>query len=403
MRVYDIEQRYRTLFIIMEYLQGESLAQLLARSGSIDPATAVGLLTQVCDGLEYAHQRHLIHGDINPTNIILCANQRVKILDFGLSCPVGSDDLATFGTVAYSAPELIVGDPVDQRTDIYSTGIMAYEMVTGTRPFPEHAIATLMHLHVTEEIPDPAALVPDLAEALRTFILKACRRDPADRYPDLAAAKRDLARLAEGPNGTPAAVSEPATPPAPGLEVIAILIEEHALIRRFLDCPVLALEHIDEGARVAPDVFTKAVRFARDFADRFHHLKEECTLFTQVAQQVQGKLAARCEDLLRQHESGRNHMVAAAKAIDPYAHGSVGARARLSEHLGAYVKLLRKHIHTEDYVIFPLISQHLTEADQRAMSRLYRQDAARFGAGFAERCRELVDEMGALLAAHPID
>lgn len=398
-RVYDFEQRYRTLFIIMEFLRGESLARLLARSKRLDSATAVPILRQLGDGLEYAHGHGLIHGDINPSNVTLCDGGRLKILDFGLSCPMGSDDLATFGTVAYSAPELIVGDPVDQRTDIYATGIMAFEMVTGTRPFPEEDIATLMRLHRTEEIPDPATRAPDLDEALRRFIRKACRRDPAARYADMAEAKRDLPLFSDGP----ITVRRPATVARTGLGAIDILIEEHALIRRFLDCLVLALELLDEGARVPPAFFTKAVRFARDFADHFHHLKEEFYLFTHVAQKAQGKLAARCEGLRLQHESGRNHIVEAAKAIDEYADGSTIARARLAENLSAYVNLLRKHIHTEDFVIFPLISRWITDADQRALSELYRQDEARFGVGFAERCRDLVDEMGALLQSPEID
>lgn len=398
-RVYDFEERYRTLFIIMEFLQGESLARLLARSKHLDSAAATQILRQLCDGIEYAHGHGLIHGDINPSNVTLCDGRRLKILDFGLSCPVGSDDLASFGTVAYSAPELIVGDPVDQRTDIYATGIMAYEMVTGTRPFPETDIAALMRLHRTEEIPDPAVRAPDLDQALRRFIRKACRRDPAARYADMAEAKRDLPLFSDGP----IPVRRPASATRTGVDAIDILIEEHALIRRFLDCLVLALEILAEGTRVPPAFFTKAVRFARDFADHFHHLKEEFYLFTHVAQKAQGKLAAHCEGLRLQHESGRNHIVEATKAINEYAHGSAIARARLAENLAAYVHLLRKHIHTEDFVIFPMISRWITDADQRALSELYRQDEARFGVGFADRCRDLVDEMGALLQSPEID
>ena len=281
-RVFDMEERYRTLFIIMEYLRGESLAHLLERSKHLDPPLATRFLRQLCDGLEYAHGHGLIHGDINPSNITICDGRRLKILDFGLSCPVGCDELATFGTVAYSAPELILGDPVDQRTDIYSMGIMAYEMVTGSKPFPQADLAALLRQDVTEEIPDPAAKVPGLDEALRRFILKACRRDPAARYQDMTEAKRDLPvfsdDLAPAIDLLPARETE--------LSAIDILIEEHALIRRFLDCLMLALEHLDEGARIPPDFFVQSVRFARDFADRFHHLKEEFYLFTHVAQKA---------------------------------------------------------------------------------------------------------------------
>ncbi len=398
-RVFDIEERYRTLFIIMEYLRGESLAQLLERSGRLASPLATHLLRQLCDGLEYAHGHGLIHGDINPSNVTVCDGRRLKILDFGLSCPVGCDELATFGTVAYSAPELIVGEPVDQRTDIYAMGIMAYEMVTGSKPFPDEDLCALMRDDFAREVPDPAARIPALEPALRRFILRATRRDPAARYQNMAEARRDLPVFSDS-------LSVPIGSVVPGTRernAIEILVEEHALIRRFLDCLVLALEHLDEGVRIPPDFFLKAVRFARDFADRYHHVKEELYLFAHVAQKADEKFVAPCEGLRMQHECGRNHIVEAAGAIDDYTQGSHAAAAQLAENLHAYVTLLRRHIHAEDFRVFPMISQWMTEADDRAMRELYRQEEARFGEGFAARCRTLVDEMGVILQSTGTD
>jgi serine/threonine protein kinase len=96
------------------------------------------------------------------------------------------------GALPYLAPELLDGEPADQRSDIYALGITAYEMVVGHRPYPEASAGALMKLHRTQDIPDPAEKVPDLPEALRGFILKACRRDPAERYQSVSRALEEL-------------------------------------------------------------------------------------------------------------------------------------------------------------------------------------------------------------------
>jgi serine/threonine protein phosphatase PrpC/CRP-like cAMP-binding protein len=183
-KVYDIVERFRTIFIIMEYLQGESLAELLKRRAITDSSVVAGLLQEILQGLRYAHGKGVIHRDINPLNIIVQDGGGVKILDFGFACPIGTEDLE-MGTIFYIPPEQIAGEPMDQRADIYSLGIMAYEMVIGKRPFPEENLSDLMEFHLKQEIPDPAKIAPDLPEELRTFILKACRCNPAERLKDV--------------------------------------------------------------------------------------------------------------------------------------------------------------------------------------------------------------------------
>lgn len=200
-KVYDIEERYRTVFIIMEYLEGESVADMLGRLKRIPPSLAVDYLVQICAGLHYAHRQGIIHRDINTKNIFVQHDDRIKILDFGLACPIGTEDFSSLGTLAYMAPEQIESDPLDQRTDIYALGFAAYEMLVGERPFPEEDIQRLMKLHRTRDIPDPARKNPDIPQALRSFIRKAGRCDPQKRYQNLIEALEEIEPLA-GISGT---------------------------------------------------------------------------------------------------------------------------------------------------------------------------------------------------------
>jgi len=181
-QVYDIENRYQTMFIIMEFLEGKSLESVLKQQGSLPIPLAVNYLTQISSALAYAHSKGIVHQDIKPANILVLPDNQIKILDFGLACPPGTEDMCLAGTVYYSAPEQIDGYAVDGRTDLYCLGIMAFEMITGKRPYPEEDLIALLDLHVEEDIPDPAEYVDDLPDALRDFILKSCQRDPEKRY-----------------------------------------------------------------------------------------------------------------------------------------------------------------------------------------------------------------------------
>jgi serine/threonine protein kinase len=170
---------------------------MLKRIGSIPIPQAVNFLTQICSGLGYAHEKDLIHLDIKPDNIFVQADGEIKILDFGLARPPDMEEGSIFeGTLYYMAPEQIECDPVDQRTDIYSLGITAYEMIVGKSPYPDDSPPALLKMHLNQDIPDPAELVPDLPEGLRMFILKACQRDPKQRYQNIGEILEDLRRLA---------------------------------------------------------------------------------------------------------------------------------------------------------------------------------------------------------------
>ncbi len=164
---------------------------------AIPPKLTANFLIQICSALAYAHKRGIIHRDINPSNIIVQPNDQVKILDFGLACPTGTEDFSNTGTPYYMAPEQIDGGPVDPRTDIYALGITAYEMVTGRRPFPEDNAKALLDLHLTRDIIDPGHIIPDIPDELRRFILKSARCDPNQRYQDMDQAMAALRPLVQ--------------------------------------------------------------------------------------------------------------------------------------------------------------------------------------------------------------
>jgi serine/threonine protein kinase len=180
-RVYDIEHMYTTVFIMMEYLEGLTVKHILENRPGLPVERLLRIIIQVCHGLDYAHRQGIVHQDVKPGNIFIQPDDRVKLVDFGLATPIGcaSDDMP--GTPFYMAPEQIEGDPVDPRTDIYSLGITAYEMATGQRPFPDD-ICTVLKAHITEEISDPRAIVPNLPEEFTEFVRRATSKNPNARY-----------------------------------------------------------------------------------------------------------------------------------------------------------------------------------------------------------------------------
>ena len=195
-KVYDIEERFQTLFIMMEHLEGMSLRTLLNRLVKLPPLRVVDYLLQICAGLHYAHAKNVVHQDIKPGNIFILPNEKIKILDFGLACPCGSENFLT-GTPFYMSPEQIDCMPVDARADIFALGLTAYEMLTGQRPFKEENGWKAMDLCLKQDIPDPAEIEPDLPDALRKFVIKACARDLNQRYQNVAEIVRDLRPLTE--------------------------------------------------------------------------------------------------------------------------------------------------------------------------------------------------------------
>jgi eukaryotic-like serine/threonine-protein kinase len=180
--VLDIEEVFQTIFIIMEFLEGHSVREELEKDGPLSPQRTVEILAQVCEGLQYAHGQGIVHQDLKPDNIAVLPGGRIKIMDFGLACPPGDILCGLSGTIYYTPPEQIRGDGIDARSDIYSLGITAYEMLTGRRPYDEKDPSKLLKAHEDEDVPDPALSRPDLPEGVRQIVRKACSRVPRERY-----------------------------------------------------------------------------------------------------------------------------------------------------------------------------------------------------------------------------
>ncbi len=190
--VFDVEERFKTLFIIMEYLDGTPLNTVLEKNGPLPANQVIDIFRQVCAGLSYAHQRGIVHQDIKPDNLYMMPGGRIKILDFGLACSFGSENMEMEGTIQYMSPEQIESYPVDARTDIYCLGITAFELLTGKQPFPDQDIAKLMELHLNENIPDPADWIDNVPPQLSACIRKCCKRNHLERFQSADEASRAL-------------------------------------------------------------------------------------------------------------------------------------------------------------------------------------------------------------------
>lgn len=196
-KVYDVEELYRTFFIVMEYVEGTTLKATLEKEQKPPLPVMVDYLLQICFGLQHAHEKGVIHRDIKPGNILIQKDDRIKIFDFGLACAPGTRDEYVSGTVLYLSPEQIRGNPMDERTDIYSLGIMAYEMFTGRKACPVGDTATILNWHLKEDVEDPRRYAPDLPDEVASFLIRATSRDVEERYRNTTQIVYELQPLAE--------------------------------------------------------------------------------------------------------------------------------------------------------------------------------------------------------------
>jgi serine/threonine protein kinase len=194
-RVYDTEKAYGTHFIVMEKLSGDVLHTPADGGQMRSWASVRRILVQVLDALAYSHSRGLIHRDIKPSNVFMTRDGIVKLLDFGIAMDMDGPSVREgkiLGTPAYMSPEQASGQRLDGRSDLYSTGILAYELCTGMRPFRGDTSDAILRAHVHAPMPDPRVLAPDIPDEIAEFILNATAKAPADRQRSCAEAADKL-------------------------------------------------------------------------------------------------------------------------------------------------------------------------------------------------------------------
>ncbi|SOD95623.1 Stk1 family PASTA domain-containing Ser/Thr kinase [Blastococcus haudaquaticus] len=193
-----------TPYIVMEYVEGETLRDVLRREGRLSPERAMSLSADICGALDFSHRNGIVHRDVKPGNVMITPQGTVKVMDFGIARAV-SDSAATItstaaviGTAQYLSPEQARGESVDARSDVYSLGCMLYELVTGAPPFTGDSPVAVAYQHVREDPKLPSSINPMIPAELDAILLKSMSKNPANRYQSAAEMRNDLLRALAG-------------------------------------------------------------------------------------------------------------------------------------------------------------------------------------------------------------
>jgi beta-lactam-binding protein with PASTA domain/tRNA A-37 threonylcarbamoyl transferase component Bud32 len=186
-----------TAYLVMEYVEGRTLRDVIRDRGALPPARALTLLEPVLRALAAAHGAGIVHRDVKPENVLLGDDGRIKVADFGLARAVETSNLTAttgllIGTVAYLAPEQVEHGTADTRTDVYAAGILLWEMLTGTPPYDADSPLSVAYRHVHDDVPPPSQVVAGIPPAVDALVLRATRRDPAARPVDAGAFLAEL-------------------------------------------------------------------------------------------------------------------------------------------------------------------------------------------------------------------
>lgn len=194
-------------YLVMEYVEGHTLKDLIASNGALPVRTAIGITCQILDALSAAHAHGIIHRDVKPQNVIVTDKGRVKLADFGIAREAKASTVTfsgskVLGSVHYISPEQAKGTVATEQSDLYSAGVCLYEMLTGTVPFEADSTVSVALMHLQEKPVPPIQIVPDLPRSLNDIVLKALEKDPENRYKTARAMRSDLVRSLSDPNGT---------------------------------------------------------------------------------------------------------------------------------------------------------------------------------------------------------
>ncbi len=215
--VYDVGVQGELHYIVMEYVEGITLKEYLLKHGALSWEKAVHFACQIASGLQHAHRKGIVHRDIKPQNILVTKDETLKVTDFGIARAVSSVTMKvddnSFGTVHYCSPEQARGGYTDAKSDIYSLGVVLYEMVTGKLPFEGDSTVSVALKHLQEEAVSPRTYAPDIPDALESIIMQAMKKEQAERFPSVSEMYIELSMLKQGKNYTvpPIAVDTAAT------------------------------------------------------------------------------------------------------------------------------------------------------------------------------------------------
>jgi beta-lactam-binding protein with PASTA domain/tRNA A-37 threonylcarbamoyl transferase component Bud32 len=200
--IYDWGQESGTYFIVMEYAEGRSLRELIQVEGPLEPGQAADIAAEIASALAFAHRSGVVHRDVKPGNVLLTDQGTVKVTDFGIARAGTSDGLtqtgSVMGTATYFSPEQAQGLAVDGRSDVYSVGVVLYEMVCGVPPFVAESPVSVAYKHVREEPIAPSLRAPGVPVALEQIILSALAKDPEHRYQSADDLRADILRFRRG-------------------------------------------------------------------------------------------------------------------------------------------------------------------------------------------------------------
>lgn len=203
--VYDVGQEYNIYYIVMELIQGKTLKQIIEEDGFLSWKWSINIAIQIASALEMAHKNNIIHRDIKPHNIMITEDGVAKVTDFGIAKAVSNSTITAFGTtlgsVHYFSPEHARGGYTDSKSDLYSLGVVMYEMVTGTIPFDADTPVSVALKHMQEEPIEPIKRNKDIPYAVNQIIMKAMKKDPNERYQNATEMIKDLNLALKRPQG----------------------------------------------------------------------------------------------------------------------------------------------------------------------------------------------------------